>query len=76
MSTNPLLTYELVVVHDRELAENAAEARFVSACGASSVLQTTARVALSGVGSLLIAAGERLGGVRVPRTPDLVGAAR
>ncbi|HEY7033562.1 MAG TPA: hypothetical protein VH482_19655 [Thermomicrobiales bacterium] len=70
MSTHPLMTYELAVVHDRALIEHAAVAR------SAGTQPTPPKSALARLGSLLIAAGERLGGARVPQTPDLAGAAR
>ncbi len=72
MSTHPTITYELAVAHDRNLIERAAIERYATA----SRTGTAPRTALTGLGSLLIAIGERLGGIRATAPRDLAGAAR
>jgi hypothetical protein len=72
MSTTPLLTQALARAHERELLEQAALKR----CAVAAAQPSPARRVLVEVGSLLIAAGERLGGIRAARTGDLAGAAR
>jgi hypothetical protein len=75
MSTHPQIAYELAVAHVEDLVENAELMRAAAGRGFSAPL-TAIQGALAGLGSLLIAAGERLGGTRTMRTRDLIGAAR
>ena len=72
MSTHPTITYEIAVAHDHNLIERAA----IERCAAAGRTGTVPRTALAGLGSLLIAAGERLGGIRTTAPRDLAGAAR
>jgi hypothetical protein len=72
MSTTPLLTQELALAHGRTLLEEVATNRRIAAFAAPSRLRRT----LALVGSLLIAAGERLGGIRATDSGELAGAAR
>ena len=71
MSTHPSIIYALAVAHDHDLVERAAFERYVT--GQSPHAPQTV---LAGLGSLLIAAGERLGGIRATAARDFAGAAR
>lgn len=71
MSTHPSINYELAVTHHRHLVARADVDRATIA-GRTAVAP---RTALSSLGSLLIAAGERLGGIRTTPPSDLAGAA-
>jgi hypothetical protein len=70
MSTHPSITYALAVARDHDLVERAAFERYVT-----SQISHAPRTVLAGLGSLLIAAGERLGGIRASAPRDLAGAA-
>jgi hypothetical protein len=72
MSNHPSITYELAIAHDRDLIAEAAGKRLVAADRSVGFPRT----ALAGLGSLLIAAGARLGGIRPTGPRDLAGAAR
>jgi hypothetical protein len=72
MSTHPTITYELAVAHDHNLIDRAA----IDRRGIALRANTTPRSVRAGLGSLLIAAGERLGGIRTTAPRDLAGAAR
>lgn len=72
MSTHPTITYELAVAHDHNLIDRAATDR----CAIALRANTAPRTVRTGLGSLLIAAGERLGGIRTTASGDLAGVAR
>jgi hypothetical protein len=64
MTTHPMIAYELAIAHREAIVANAAPALVASGRASGSPL-TALRPALVGLGSLLIAAGERIGGARV-----------
>lgn len=73
--THPLIYREAAVAHGKELVETAERARIAAdraVTGGSAAIPAV----LAGLGSLVIAAGERLGSVRARRTGDLIDAAR
>jgi hypothetical protein len=64
MTTHPLISYELAVAHRAAIVANAAPARVTNGRASGAPL-TALHQALAGLGALLIAAGERIGGARI-----------
>jgi uncharacterized membrane protein YedE/YeeE len=76
MTTHPSITYELVALRQDEFRDRFAPARCATSRHRGAAIVAQRRSPLAIVGSLLIAAGERLGGIHSSGTGRLTGAAR
>jgi hypothetical protein len=70
MTPHPIMSYELAVDRDREM-KAAAKARRSRAKVVEESPVARKRPMLAGLGRLMIAAGERLSGVNLPKPSDL-----
>jgi hypothetical protein len=71
MSLHPILSYELAVKHDQEMMVAAQTRRDLADIDPAEFEIVRHRPMLAGLGRLLIAVGEKLSGVNLPKPSDL-----
>jgi hypothetical protein len=71
MTLHPIMSYELAVKHDQEMLEAATVRRELLELDPADLEKVRHRPLLAGLGRLLIAVGEKLSGVNLPKPPDL-----